>query len=372
MKTLLVCTMLLMVSMITEGQKSSVSGTIEGITNDTLTIFFLPLKGNDLVIDKVICKNGKVNYEVQLISHFPHLVRIESNEWVKKFSVNAFPYYLEREDINFYIHSGEHIRFTARPETNAIYLQAYGNSINEQRNELLETHYPLYSELNAAFLKFAKAKVEKDSLHINEGIQSLESINQKINKGTIEFILKHPDWDISADMLMHLPTDSCVKYFESLSPKVQSSFFGQSARNILFTQKVGEQAVPFSLPDPQGKQISLSDYKGKYVVIDFWGTWCGGCVRDLPKMKQFFDQYKDQVEFISIACNDAQKTWEEAIKKYEMNWVNLLNPDDKLTVAYGIKAYPTKLIIDPEGKVIGKYRGQENDFYTKLDKLFKN
>lgn len=372
MKTLLVAVSLLLISMITEVQKSSVSGTIEGITNDTLTIFFLPLKqGETLVIDKVICKDGKVNHEVQLNSPFPYLVRINTNEWDKNFSVNAFPYYPERVDIDFYIHSGEHIRFTARPETNAIYLQAYGNSINEQRNELLETHYPLYSELNAACFKFAKAKVEKDSLHINDGIQSLESIKQKISKGTIEFILKHPDWDLSADMLMTLPTDSCIKYFEKLTPKVQSSFFGQSARNILFTQKVGVQAAPFSLPDPQGKQVALSDYKGKYVVVDFWGTWCGWCVRDIPKMKQYYGQYKDKVEFISIACNDSQKRWKDAIKEYEMNWVNLLNPDDNLTIAYGIEGYPTKLIIDPKGTVIGKYRGEGRDFYTELDKLFK-
>lgn len=373
MKTILACAFLLLSSMLTIGQKSFVSGTIEGITNDTLTIFFLPLKqGETPVMDKVICKDGKVNYEVQLVSPLLHLVRISSKEWNRKFSVNAFPYNLEREDINFFILSGEQIRFTAKPETYAIYLQAYGNTLNEQRNELLEKLYPLHSELNAACLKYAEAKGVKDSALINEGIQSIESINKRIHKRTIEFILKHPDWDISAEVLMTLPTDSCMKYFERLSPKVQSSFFGQHARDVLFAQKVGEQAAPFSLPDPQGELVSLSDYKGKYVVIDFWGTWCGWCVKDLPKMKQFYDQYRDKVEFISIACRDSQKKWKEAIKKHEMNWVNLLNPDDKLAIAYGIEGYPTKLIIDPQGKVIGKYLGQGDDFYTELDKLFKN
>lgn len=373
MKTILVSTFLLLISMLTIGQKSVVSGTIKGLTNDTLTIFFLPLKkGETPVMDKVVCKDGKVNYGVQLVSPLLHLVRISSKEWSRKFSANAFPYYLEREDINFFIQSGEHINFTATPETNAIYLQVYGNSVNEQRNELLEKLFSSHSELNAACLKYAEAKGAKDSAYINEGIQSIESINKRIHKETIEFILKHPDWDISAEVLMTLPTDSCMKYFNRLSPNVQSSFFGQHARDVLFAQKVGEQAAPFSLPDPQGKLVSLSDYKGKYVVIDFWGTWCGWCVRDIPRMKQYRDQYMDKVEFISIACNDSQKRWQEAIKKHGMNWVNLLNPDDKVTIAYGIEGYPTKLIIDPKGKVIGKYLGQGDDFYTGLDKLFKN
>ncbi|MDP2890613.1 MAG: hypothetical protein Q8P34_16825 [Bacteroidota bacterium] len=77
-------------------------------------------------------------------------------------------------------------------------------------------------------------------------------------------------------------------------------------------------------------------------------------------------------EFVSIACRYSESRWKAAIEKYRMNWVNLLNEDEKLPTTYGIEGYPTKIIINPEGVIAGKYLGEATDFYKKVDELFGN
>lgn len=334
---------------------------------------FLPLKqGETPIIDRVACKNEKLNYEVQLVSPLPHLVRISSKKWESRFSGNAYPFDFVCDDINFIIHKGETINFTAEPGLNGIFMLAFGSLVNEQRNVLFKKLFPLYQKLNVACLKYIDSKRSQDSLQIKYNMLLPAKIIRRIESETSGFIQKHPDWEVSAEVLMTLPIDSCYKYFRTLDPKVQASFFGKSAAEVLFAMKPGDKAISFSLPDQQGKLVSLEDFKGKYIVLEFWGTWCGWCVKDIPTMRQYHNKYKNRVDFISIACKDQPKNWKEALEKYKMDWINLLNNDEQLTKSYGIEGYPTKMIISPEGIVVGKYLGEGRDFYTELDRMFKN
>jgi peroxiredoxin len=363
---------LFMLPIISEAQKSYVSGVINGIGNDTLTIFFLPMKMSETpIIDQVICKNGKVNYEVQLVSSLLHLVRISSKKW-SAFEVDTHPYRVEHSDINFFLQPGDRINFTAETRPTGVYCQAFGNPINEQQNEFTKSLFPFHAEFNQHCLNYADAKKSKDSLLLKNETVKIELLKKQIQQKTISFIQKHPDWEISAEVLMVLPTDSCIKYYHQLGPKAKSSFFGQYAQNVLFASKIGDQAPNFSLPDRQRKTVSLSDFKGKYVVLEFWGTWCGYCIKDIPAMKEYHARYKSKVEFIGIAFRDWETRWREALAKHEMNWVNLLSPDEKLATTYGIEGYPTKIIVNPEGVIVGKYLGEATDFYRKLDELFRN
>ena len=373
MKTTLFFLGLFLLSIISPAQKCVITGKIEGLKNDTLTIMFLPLKqGETPIIGEVVCVDGHLNYEVTLVAPIPHLARISSRKWDALFSANTYPYNFEMSDINFFLNAGDKINFTADPKPNGIYLQALGNRLNEQRNELLKTLYPFHTELNSALFKYADAKLTKDSLQIKKDIETVEKINSRINSENIEFIVKHPDWEISAEVLMGLPMDSCYKYYPTLSKKVQNSFFGNYAKDVLYAIKTGDAAPSFSLPDQNGKTVLLSDFKGKYVVLEFWGTWCGYCIKDIPTMKKYFNEYKNKAAFVSIACRDSETLWKAAIAKHEMSWTNLLNNDEKLTRTYGIEGYPTKIIINPDGIVVGKFLGEGSEFYAEMDRLFKN
>ena len=217
MKGLLIASLFSFASAFVMAQKSTVSGIIKGMKHDTLTIMFLPFKqGETPIIDKVICKNEKLNYEVQLVSPLPHLVRISSKKWEAKFSENAYPFDFVCDDINFIILKGETINFTAELGPNGIFMQAFGSPINEQRNEIFKKLYPLYQKLNVACLKYVDSKKSQDSLKIKYNMLLPGKITRRIESETIGFIQKHPDWEISAEVLMTLPIDSCYKYFRKL------------------------------------------------------------------------------------------------------------------------------------------------------------
>lgn len=133
---------------------------------------------------------------------------------------------------------------------------------------------------------------------------------------------------------------------------------------------IGTKAKDFTLDDLGGKPLSLSSLKGKYVILDFWGSWCGWCIRGFPKMKEYYEKYNDKMEILGIDCNDSPEAWHAAVEKYGLPWLHVYNPDSSsLTEDYGITGFPTKIIIGPEGDIVKVIAGEDPAFYSFLDEL---
>ncbi len=138
--------------------------------------------------------------------------------------------------------------------------------------------------------------------------------------------------------------------------------------------KEGAEAPLFTLADNRNKDVSLASFRGKWVVLDFWGTWCGYCIKGIPAMKAAYEKHKDKCEFISIDCNESREKWLEGVEKYQMPWVHLYNSDDvapkkNVSAIYAIQGYPTKIIITPEGLIHKIFVGETREFYEELDKV---
>ena len=133
-------------------------------------------------------------------------------------------------------------------------------------------------------------------------------------------------------------------------------------------------APDFELPNLQGSTTKLSSLRGKYVVLDFWGSWCIWCIRGIPSMKDAYAKYKDKMEILGVDCRDTEDKWKAAVDEHQLPWLQVRCPDEKLqTIAdqYGIEGFPTKVVIDPQGKIINTVVGEDPAFYTYLDGLFK-
>ena len=133
-------------------------------------------------------------------------------------------------------------------------------------------------------------------------------------------------------------------------------------------------APDFELPNLQGSTTKLSSLRGKYVVLDFWGSWCIWCIRGIPSMKEAYTKYKDKMEILGVDCRDTEDKWKAAVDEHQLPWLQVRCPDEKLqTIAdqYGIEGFPTKVVIDPQGKIINTVVGEDPAFYTYLDSLFK-
>ena len=132
-------------------------------------------------------------------------------------------------------------------------------------------------------------------------------------------------------------------------------------------------APDFELPDLQGNPLKLSSLRGKYVVLDFWGSWCIWCIRGIPHMKEAYSKYKDKMEILGVDCQDTEEKWKAAVEEHQLPWLQVRCPEDYLQTLgqqYRIQGFPTKVIIDPEGRLVKVVVGEDPAFYTFLDQLF--
>lgn len=130
-------------------------------------------------------------------------------------------------------------------------------------------------------------------------------------------------------------------------------------------------APSFVLKDIAGNDVSLSDFRGKWVVLDFWGSWCGWCIKGIPALKHYYETNKDKLVVIGIDCGDTQEQWRAAVSHYKLPWINVYNPvsDTSVEVRYQVQGYPTKVIITPDGKIAASVPGENPEFYSLLDHL---
>lgn len=134
---------------------------------------------------------------------------------------------------------------------------------------------------------------------------------------------------------------------------------------------VPEYAPDFTLPTPAGDSLSLSQFKGKWVVLDFWGTWCKICLRGMPALKQAQEKYPGRFEIIGLDFGDKTVKWKQYVDSLDMPWHHvIISRRFEVIREYRVKSYPTKIIIDPEGRIVKCITGDDPRFFMQLDKLF--
>ena len=137
---------------------------------------------------------------------------------------------------------------------------------------------------------------------------------------------------------------------------------------------VGKPAPDFSMSDITKKEISLSSLKGKYVVIDFWASWCGPCRAESPNMVKLYKKYKAKnLEILGVSLDSNDKLWKEAIQKDGLNWLHvsdLMAWNSPVVGLYNITGIPATVIVGPDGIILAKdLRGEALE--AKLEELLK-
>ena len=134
----------------------------------------------------------------------------------------------------------------------------------------------------------------------------------------------------------------------------------------------GSDMPDFTLPDQNGKKIKLSDFRGKYVYIDLWATWCGPCRREMPFLKQLEEEYKGRnITFLSLSTDARKADWLKMVKSHPMTGMQLfLGTGSRFQTAYKADGIPHFILLDPEGKIVNAnmLRPSSPDIRSYLDR----
>jgi peroxiredoxin len=126
--------------------------------------------------------------------------------------------------------------------------------------------------------------------------------------------------------------------------------------------KEGEDAPNFTLKNLDGKEISLSEFRGKHVLVNFWATWCGPCKIEMPSLEALYKRFKDKNFALLAISNDmfGANIVRPFVKAHKINFPVLLDQRLKVSNAFGVVSLPTTFMIDPQGKIIGVLFGAED------------
>ena len=140
-------------------------------------------------------------------------------------------------------------------------------------------------------------------------------------------------------------------------------YAGISASEYL---SIGSPAPEFSLVTINGEQIHLSELRGTPVVINFWATWCGPCVSEMPLLQQRYEEHQQDFELLAINADEPISDVTEFVQDYQLTFPILLDPDGNVQRLFRITAYPTSFFIDREGKIRAIHLGAISE--TQLDR----
>lgn len=367
-------------------QDALLDARFKGVDSANVYISASPLAMADSVLyDTVRMTGGRFCWNSSLTSPTEVHVVVDKDVRVRngRASVPA------SHQVVFLAMPGEKIRLDARYEDGFLAYDLTGSGDLQTQSGLR----------NAAKSLYVKSQILADQIaeELEEGYENADEkyldslyalragLSQSIRQASLSYVQDNPDNLMSAFFLLQNPEpDTFLAYYDKLDASVRDGILKErldkmkaaSEHRLLLRANdaklvPGSVAPAFSLTGLDGKAVSLADYTDKYVVLDFWGTWCPWCVKGIPQMKEYYAKHKGKVVFISIACRDKVEKVRAMVEKEGIAWINVMNgtAENDVALSYGVSGFPTKVLLEPGLRVKAKYLGEVPEFYRDLDAL---
>ena len=254
-----------------------------------------------------------------------------------------------------------------------------------EANRYIDASRSEYVQMQQAAVEFSALAGEADRARRSRLLKRMDSLQMLIRKAEIEILQQTPVSEIWLDKLRNQAVaarimkdypyrEEVLALYEKLPQQLRETSRGRSIRLNLFPPPVvqpGDEMADADLLDTLGRVHRLADYKGKYLLLDFWSIGCGPCRMAMPEMRRMGEVYRDVLTVISIT-QDRETSWKKYSAEQGIEGVNLRDPESLtgLSVYYGVKGIPHYVLISPEGKVITSWAGYAaGQLEKKLDEL---
>ena len=338
----------------------NIQGTASGIADGTE--IFLHDHFTREKIDSAVVHNEQFEFS-GLLPEKARQVIIATKDWTDyKF------FWLENSEVNFKAEKG---KFRTATIT--------GLELQESYDLYFARQVPLQSAYDSLFDisdgNFSQEKREQIK-------QSMTDLQKKITENEKKYVRDNPDNIIGASILDVYKTTwgraVASELFEPMSSEIKKSHYGKNIETYLTLNKdlkIGDHFVDFELPNTEGKEVKASDFNGKYLLIEFWASWCGPCRKENPALVKLYNEYSGKgLEILAVSLDTEKDAWTGAVRKDELPWKNVSNLDGDMTapaIIYGVSAIPDNVLIDPSGVIIGRnLRGEE--LRQQLEKIFNS
>ena len=259
-----------------------------------------------------------------------------------------------------------------------------GSKVNDDNKKLNASLEPITKKNEALMTEYYALSDEerKSETLIKDFSARASALGNESKEIYLSFIKENPNSFISLTALNSYagstPNVEVVEpIFNTLSSQVKSTRDGKAFADRMTALKkvaIGAIAPEFSQADPDGKEIKLSDFRGKYLLIDFWAAWCGPCRQENPNVVAAYAKYKDKnFEILGVSLDQKKDDWLAAIEKDGLPWPQVSDLkywNNEVSRLYSVRSIPQNFLLDPEGKIIAtNLRGKKLE--EKLEELLK-
>lgn len=254
-----------------------------------------------------------------------------------------------------------------------------GSRSNAENQELAALHAPYRKVADSVTRVYNSwtAEQKKDTLLTKTLAAPMRATQRGYDSVSRVFIANHPSSYIAMNLFKEIELgynfnpDTAERRFTHFSKQLRESSMGVELVKVINKGKktdIGVMAMDFAQPDTSGREVKLSDFRGQYVLVDFWASWCKPCRAENPNLLKAYNKFKSKkftILGVSLDDADGRRAWLHAVVQDGMPWTQvseLKGFKSQAAVDYGVQAIPSNYLVSPEGKIIARnLRGEELD-----------